>query len=608
MNHRFAPFALAAFGLLTACAPDPTTFPAVRDLAAELPFAEASANVNPKEPDAAPPRPPVPPDPARANRRGDGLAIAPETSLDFFLALDGPSVLTFGGLGDRQGAPKLTVTVLFEGEQEREKTLAAFTPGDGARTVNLEGEGRRLARIRFRTGSGTAPALVIRPTLRSRPSPETAVASPSQQTPSGGRPTDRPTDVVIYLIDTLRADHVGLYRRPEDRQEPSLTPRIDAFGAAATVFTDAVSVSSWTRPTTASILTGLTPLDHGATRLETRLDPEVTTLAERLRDAGLRTAAWSANAHVTTATGFGQGFETLHFDGELPRGGELVRSALSWFDGLKTDESAFVYLHTIDPHAPYDPPSELRQRFAPEAAPGAGSRDALVAAYRDLAHRKSPVPPVLERLYDAEVAAADGYFGELLDGLAARGRLDSALIVLLADHGEEFGEHGALGHGKTLYGEVTDIPLVIKLPSQTTGQRLDFRAQQIDLVPTILSALGLDTPAALAGIDLFAPRGVGDRPAFAHLDYEGRLGLSVSLGRHKWIEPWSRKFSRRARLFDREVDPSEMTDRLDLEPVRAGYLRALGRATALAPRQVRKPGRAQPTAEEIRALEALGYL
>ncbi|HXU29034.1 MAG TPA: sulfatase, partial [Thermoanaerobaculia bacterium] len=333
--------------LLAACAPDPRDWPVAHDLAAELPLAEASRAGGPRLP-----RPPAPPDRNLAASVQEGIALAVGARIDGYFEVDGRAALGIDGLTSRGGSPAVEVLAQAEGEPER--SLARLSPGVRAGAWELPGRGARLVRWTLRaTGAPAAWAIVRRPVIRKQRLE--AVVSPrlAIDLSIGGAkasPSVRPRpNVVLYLIDTLRADRLGAYG-----SKRGLTPRIDAFARGSTLFEHAYSASSWTRPSTATILTGLSPLEHGVTRLDRRLPEAIRTLPERLHDAGYETAAWSANAHITRETGFAQGFDRFEYFDDLPRADALGRRALAWVDGLAPREGApfFLYLHTIDPHAP----------------------------------------------------------------------------------------------------------------------------------------------------------------------------------------------------------------------------------------------------------------
>lgn len=570
-----------------------------RDLAAELPLSEVRREAK----SFYPPRPSGPVDRNLAAGVAEGIALAGGVRVDGFLEVKGKAAIGVEGIASRGGAPEVEILAQVEGGPE--KVLARLAPGAKAGTWEIPGTGARLVRWTFRaTGDAAAWAIVRRPVIRS---PDPLPSAPSKAATAAPPSSKRP-NVLLYLIDTLRADRVGAYG-----STLGLTPRIDALARQGIVFERTTAASSWTRPSTASILTGLPPGVHGANRLDRRLPPAARTLAEALQEAGYRTAGFSANAHITTAFGFAQGFDHFEYLDELARGDALGGRALAWLDETAAAPDRgpapfFLYLHAIDPHAPYEPPEDFRRRFAENVPAGSGSLAKVEEVYRALDRRRPEARALVERmapLYDAEVAGIDRSFGALLDQLDRRGRLDETLVVVISDHGEEFGEHGGLGHGKTLYREVLDVPWIVRLPGQTAGRRIATPAAHLDVMPTILAALGLPAGPRLRGVDRLAPE-AREGPRFSHLDYEGRQGGSVELGRWHLIEPWSRKFSRGPKLFDL-ADGQETRDLAAENPVRAGYLRMLLRAEHLAERR-RFAASAPLGAEERKALEALGYL
>jgi arylsulfatase A-like enzyme len=419
--------------------------------------------------------------------------------------------------------------------------------------------------------------------------------------------------VIIYLVDTLRADRVGVYGGSR-----GLTPHLDAFARDALVFPEAVAPSSWTRPSVATLLTGLHPLSHGVTTLESRLPEEATTLGEIFQAVGYRTAAFSTNWHILPATGFAQGFDDFLFLGnDDPSSAALHARVVQWLDQRDSEDPFFLYIHALDPHAPYEPPTHLRHRFAPGVdRPGAGSTDDVKAIFglegEERATRLADLPP----LYDAEVAANDESFGLLLDALSARGLLDESLVLFTSDHGEGFDEHGFLGHGNTLHRELLHIPLVLQLPlrPKAPGERLGREVPGIarleDILPTLVTLLGLELPGPVSGRNLFAaPVSPASLGALSHLTYAGRDGASLTWGDWTYIEPWSRAFGDRPLLYHLGRDPGELSDLTEDNPVRAGFLASRLRLAAAAARLHQlTPESTEPDPEMVRGLKALGYL
>ena len=326
--------------------------------------------------------------------------------------------------------------------------------------------------------------------------------------------------VIIYLVDTLRADHTTVYGYSRNT-----TPELQSFTKDAVVFDQAVAHASWTKPSVASILTSLLPGQHRAVQLRDTLDSSNILLAERLSEKGFATAGSVANAVVyLPEANFGQGFDYfagLH--GEDGRPSKLVGAdvvvdtALRWLDtrkGLPT----FLYVHTMDPHVPYAPPAPFDSMFEPHPLPGRPAADPRTD-YKEPADRER-----LLAQYDGDIAFGDQEFGRFLRELRSRDLYDRSLILFLSDHGEEFLDHGQWLHGRSVFDELVRVPLVVKFPGQKdAGRRITTQVQTVDLVPTIFESLGLPQPEGLAGLPLQQ----------AILDQAKGLGQTKSAGQTK---------------------------------------------------------------------------
>lgn len=573
--------AVAAAG--AACSPPARDV--VTDLSALLPIAEI------RQPKPAGERP----------RQGRSSIFLPfGAQVDYFLEVPDKSELLLTGLSVR-GAAAGRLAVFAQEDGESARLLGSFESGARETAIKLPGEGRRLLRLALRADAarGQRPAAgglrIARPVVVA---PAKSTAGTVRPEPSSPPPPRRP-NVIVYLVDTLRADRLGCYGYAKP-----VSPQLDRFARQATLFETTIAQASWTRPSVASVLTGLGPLAHGVKELEDRLPAKAETLAERLHAAGYRTAAFSTNWHVAAATGFDQGFDDFRFFPKEPDSSTVNRKVLEWIDGQRGTEPFFLYIHALDPHAPYTPPPDLRQRFAAGVRPEAGTLETLKEIYRVRRARRKELIAELSPLYDAEVAANDRSFGALLNALRDRKMFDESLVVFVSDHGEELGDHMAIGHARTLYAEVLNIPLVIKRPFQTRGERVDRIAQHLDLVPTILAAAGLPVPASLPGADLFGPT-PESRMAFAHLSYNSRRGMAVVHDGWKWIEPWSRKFAKAPALYRGGDEYADLSARY---PVRSGFLASLVRAEALRGGSGLRAEEAKLDEEMLRGLEALGYL
>jgi len=314
---------------------------------------------------------------------------------------------------------------------------------------------------------------------------------------------ERRPDVIVILIDTRRADRVGWYGGGT-----GLTPSLDGLANEGTVFWNAYAPGSWTCPVVASLFTSRFLSQHRVETYASVLDPSEQTLAEELRVAGYATAAFTANVLLNAGHGYGQGFDEYRVYGEgllKARASVLTRDALAWIDRTtdeRPDEPFFLYLHLMEPHEPLQPPTEALEAVAARA----GTDPARLERLRDLA-RSAPflaiMPPAqVERareLYDAEVASLDLPLHSFFTALAQLEILQGAIVIVTADHGEEFLEHGGAGHGHTLYNEVSHVPLLARLPQQQ--RRIDVRdvVSLVDLAPTILDAAGVLAPAAFEG-------------------------------------------------------------------------------------------------------------
>jgi arylsulfatase A-like enzyme len=530
------------------------------------------------------------------------------TEVALFLEVPAEGVLALRGIQSQDGQGYLVVAAQEEGGSER--VLVTLTPGTESRRIELPGRGRHLLRLALRSvpespaASGTL--VVERPLLLARlPSRKARGAPAGTPAPAGKNAQRSLPNVIVYLVDTLRADRVGAYSgRPT-------SPRTDAFAREATLFQHAVAQAPWTRPSVASILTGLGPWMHGVQTVEDRLAEAAVTLPELLHGAGYRTAAFSSNGNVGPATGMDQGFDDFFLNMAAPGSGAVTRRVLAWLDARAGRSPFFLYVHTVDPHAPYEPSREDRLRFAPGARPEAGSAEDLDRIYKTRGAERDALTRELIPLYDAEVAGNDRSFGALLDGLKARGLYDGTLLVFVADHGEELGEHREIGHGHDLYRELLDIPLIVKWPGQTRGERVRALAQHVDLLPTILRAAGLTPPAGLPGTDLRGLAevdGLGARKAFSHLRYDHRRGMSLVHDGWKAILPQSRALAPEPELYRLGPNGEEGPDRIGENPVRAGWLLAQIKAEILKSQKGLKPLPAALDDETRQRLHALGYL
>jgi len=291
----------------------------------------------------------------------------------------------------------------------------------------------------------------------------------------------RAPNIVLVTIDTLRPDRLGYGGNPRHT-----SPCLDRLAGEGVVFTNATSVSGWTLPSMATILTGRYPSDHGATDFHWSLDANLPTIPTLLRKHGYDTYGFVSHIMLTPTYGIGDGFS--HFDfsvlnvgdpHEVTTAQQLTELARTGMRGAK--EPYFLWVHYFDPHFKYI------------------DHDQFHFGDTDLDH------------YDSEIAFTDYYVDDLLKAFDH----GNTVVVFTADHGEEFGEHGSKYH-YTLHGEVMRVPLIIKGPGITP--RTDQQpAQQTDILPTILALAGIEVPAGLPGHDLMQPRDLNE-PQFLERD------------------------------------------------------------------------------------------
>lgn len=296
---------------------------------------------------------------------------------------------------------------------------------------------------------------------------------------------ERP-NIVLVVIDTLRADRLGC-----DGYEKPTSPRIDALAARGVRFARAFATAAWTWPSTASILTSLTPPAHGLDLAESCfLAHELETLPESLLRAGLHTAGFSANPLVSATYNFHQGFEHFSEYGFVPAAAVLP-DVESWLRAHSA-ERFFLYLHITDPHAPYEPDAKtagdligVEPEDYDQGVAGQIFGQRVRGQPFDL-HRLERHIAYASTLYDGEVRASDRAVGRVLDLLDALGLTDRTVVALTADHGEEFLDHGFEGHSKQVYDEVMRVPLVLAGPGVPVGAVEETTVENRYLPQTLL--------------------------------------------------------------------------------------------------------------------------
>jgi len=348
-----------------------------------------------------------------------------------------------------------------------------------------------------------------------------ALATP-QSTQSTPRNDDERPDVLFYLIDTCRADHLSYHGH-----EAPTTPFLDQLAERSVVFERCYSQAPWTKPSMASILSSTYPSEHGIQSLLQRLPSSVVTLPEMVEDAGWTTAGFSANPLMGALSNYTQGFghftESIRVNRADPirfasgSAAKLNREVFGWLE-RNPAAPTFLYVHSVDPHEEYEPAPEHLERFADPAG-----MDTYREQWQALLDTRPDVPgnhltqwnfdqadiepgPFIaygEDLYDADISANDVQIERLWERLMADGWGEDTIVIVTSDHGEEFFEHGGTSHGYSLYEELIHVPLMIHAPGLLPeGLRVDRPVRSIDIYPTLLELLDIEAPPGLRGRSL----------------------------------------------------------------------------------------------------------
>jgi arylsulfatase A-like enzyme len=397
--------------------------------------------------------------------------------------------------------------------------------------------------------------------------------------------------VVLISIDTLRADHLGLYGYPA-----GVSPHIDLLAERSVVFHHAVASNSITLPSHATLLTGTRPTRHGVHDNTTfRLEESHQTLAEHLRERGFRTAAVVGSLALEERFGLDQGFDSYDDDLDAVRGilddhstyerraREVTERALD-FLRANARERFFLFAHYYDPHQEWSAPARFALRF-PESG------------------------------YDAEIAYTDEQVGRVFEALKELGIADSTLVIVTADHGESLGEFGESSHSFFIYQATLRVPLIVHVPGMRVRRDVDRVVGLVDVTPTVLSLLGIEIPPEIQGRSLVPywerdVNGGGGEAAQTRFVYAESVTptkidcnplMAVVGDRWKYIHTTVPEF------YDLDTDPGEAHNRAADEPER---LAALAREldSILAGRGERGAALYDVDAETRTALEALGYI
>ncbi len=422
-------------------------------------------------------------------------------------------------------------------------------------------------------------------------------------------------DIVLVVVDALRADHLGAYGYPRPT-----SAALDALADQGRLYTRAYAHSGWTLPSFASLLTGAYPHEHRVGRDPVdptqfgRLPQDAVTLPERLGDAGYATGAFVNNTFLAPAFGLHQGFDAYDYQGatndENRSAADTVDLALAWLD--QQERPAFAMLHFMEPHARYQAPVDLRGVFAgadPQwLQPTPGAPDPYVQMQRRVLVPDPEGRAYVTARYDEEVLAVDRALGRLVQALRQRDDLEGTLVVVTADHGEELWDLGGFEHGHALWTVLTRVPLVVA-GAGIEPERVDALVEHVDVYRSLLARAGAEAPPTTHGRDLLGlePSPEGRAAALSENCLYGPPRVSVTDGSHRLVvdqaggtwQVWTLDESGAEVSLIMGEEAQQLHDRLLVELV-------LRRGT-LAPVQA-LAGPAVPDRDTFRQLAVLGYV
>ena len=450
-----------------------------------------------------------------------------------------------------------------------------------------------------------------------------------------GGPSTRP-NVLLISIDSLRFDHLGCYGYERDT-----SPFIDELATQGVRFENAVSTTSWTLPAHAAMFTGLNDSTHGLVDNGLRLSNDHLTLAELLKSQGYKTAGFFGAPYLHPTFGLGQGFDVYQSCmGEVAEDGAVVRKSArsnaapshsdvtgprtakfvkEWAATVTEADSWFCFLHLWDVHYDFIAPEEYVDLFDPNYK---GEIDGRLMSNASINARMSPRDlKHVQAQYDAEIRFTDDILRGVFEDLEARGMLENTLVILTADHGEEFFEHGGKGHNQTLFDEVVRVPLIVVWPGEIdSGGVVKEQVQIIDFMPTVANAARCEGRLTVQGRDLgplLAGQSMPTREALLELlidrgsqralrSNDWKLIRPVDTGPAYWFDLAKDPGERRAFGPDVGSDAAEADARLDAT-------RRLKEAIARQQRMAEILSRRDPEAIEIPAelleeLRGLGYI
>ena len=348
--------------------------------------------------------------------------------------------------------------------------------------------------------------------------------------------------VILIVVDAMRPDRLGAYgfKRPT-------SPQLDRLADEGLILTNYFVNSNWTRPTTASILTGQLPSEHGVQQQRSRLPKDALTFTSLLQGAGIPTGAVVGNGNAGSAFGLDHGFDyyadtVKHWKG-LPNAQEVVDLAIPFVEKHKK-RPFFLMLFMVDPHDPYHAPDEFETMFVEDP-----SVKLLRTPHWELGNYSPATVKRMLATYDGAVRYTDTVLGKFFEQLRTMGVYDKSTILVTSDHGEAFGEHGVFLHSHHFYDEIIRVPMIIRAPGMARrGGYNHYLFESTDLAPTIVARFGVAPPKGWRGVDLVEhlrnpALNVAERAMISEFNHFGIRRRAIRTYRHKIIfqEPADRK-------------------------------------------------------------------
>lgn len=445
-------------------------------------------------------------------------------------------------------------------------------------------------------------------------------SAPGASTKGVASPAERPP-VVLITIDTLRPDHMGVYG-----YKRATTPKLDAWAAKGAVFEQAYTYWPKTRGSFVAIMTGKTAGESGYSPKHPELHAFNPTLAETLQKAGYETAAFVDNANVAASLGYSRGFGAYvemwadaSLKDEVARTEAITQRGIAFVKAKAKGDGWFLWLHYVNPHAPYTPPAPFDAAFRDRPANDRALK--VVDGFFGGIPKQWAIPGKTRlsdyvNAYDGEIAYADAKVDEVLRALEVTGALAKATVILASDHGESLGEHDYyFDHGANLFDPVQRIPFIV-LGRGAKAVRSNALVSTLDIMPTVLDLAQVSFPSGLAGRSVMpfaAGRKESSRETLVGANDRGHQGIWDR--RYKLVDtdPMATKSARQ--FFDRESDPAETRPRADLKATARKFELALDdhrdvefRSALRTRAQLDGKAPAAQSRAECEQLKALGYV